>query len=517
MGVRYYNIKRASLKQLAVNTSSITWISPAAGPLGSFAGGQETTIPVNVRVINGPAPVFTLTAGQLPPGMTFDPATGAISGTPDNTNGTYDFTLHAASGESSVDRSFQIEVEADASPVWTTPAGSIGTPFDSTNYDFNLEAVDPEGETVAYSLVTGSLPGGLTLNPNTGNISGLLDYVSEDTLFSFTVRASDGFTYTDETFDIMVKANAVPYWVTATEDDITVVEGVPNEYQFEAVDPEGSDLTFSITDGTLPTGIILTESGMLSGTLDNVDGDSNQSITILVSDGLKSAERTFNIAIKDSAPPAPPLLGWSFNRAVGDMTTTTAAPDIGEAVITPTLVGVPVFEAYGSKSVAAFDRTESIRFNTGSHFAFLVEDFTFETWIKSTSMSSPSGNESLLSITAGTPTAFRVFNFTQGTGYTNKFTVQYASTTITHPSIIPADGSWHHVAVAKSGNTMTIYLDGVGTSATVATPATTFFNNRSSAINGWPTGTGWSPPASYSGFKFYDFTKYTGNFSPPVM
>ena len=74
----------------------------AAGHLGLIDhlpdGEVGTNYPDRTVVIVGTAPfTSTLTNGTLPPGMSFDPVAGVISGTP-QTNGDFAFTITATDG-----------------------------------------------------------------------------------------------------------------------------------------------------------------------------------------------------------------------------------------------------------------------------------------------------------------------------------------------------------------------------------------------------------------------------------
>src|SRR5207248_4072618 len=62
-----------------------------SGNLGSANVGSQYSAALSVK--RGRAPYqFSLTAGQLPPGLALNPATGAISGVP-SSQGTYSFTV----------------------------------------------------------------------------------------------------------------------------------------------------------------------------------------------------------------------------------------------------------------------------------------------------------------------------------------------------------------------------------------------------------------------------------------
>ena len=83
-------------------------------------------------------------------------------------------------------------LEVDAIPVWVTEEGSLGVLMDSALGDhYTLEVDDGEGQDITFSVISGSLPTGITLDSNTGIFSGDADDVSEDIDFTFEVQAVD--------------------------------------------------------------------------------------------------------------------------------------------------------------------------------------------------------------------------------------------------------------------------------------------------------------------------------------
>ena len=100
----------------------------------------------------------------------------------------------------------------DQSPAWSTSAGSLGTVTDSNrSTTFTLVATDPDGSgTITYSVVSGSLPSGASLDSNTGVISGF-NAVGSNTTSNFTVRATSsvGSTTQDRAFSITVNAPVI--------------------------------------------------------------------------------------------------------------------------------------------------------------------------------------------------------------------------------------------------------------------------------------------------------------------
>ncbi len=91
------------------------------------------------------------------------------------------------------------------SPVWNTPAGSLGSYIEQINITLSaLSATDPESTTVTYALANGStLPAGVSLNSSTGVISGTLPDISSNTTYNFIINASDGENISPRSFSIV--------------------------------------------------------------------------------------------------------------------------------------------------------------------------------------------------------------------------------------------------------------------------------------------------------------------------
>ena len=91
----------------------------------------------------------------------------------------------------------------DRDPVWNTASGSLGWVLEGNSTTFTVSASDPEGTGVTYSLVSGSVPGGYTVNSN-GTITGTASAVTGDTTYNFTIRATSNSQSSDRAFSITV-------------------------------------------------------------------------------------------------------------------------------------------------------------------------------------------------------------------------------------------------------------------------------------------------------------------------
>lgn len=79
-------------------------------------------------------------------------------------------------------------ITAGADPVWSTPAGSISRDYHGSPFSFNLAASDESD--ITYTITSGALPAGFSLNSSTGEISGNSTEVGS-IYKTFTVQASD--------------------------------------------------------------------------------------------------------------------------------------------------------------------------------------------------------------------------------------------------------------------------------------------------------------------------------------
>lgn len=118
----------------------------------------------------------------------------------------------------------------NAIPVWNTTAGLIAQIYDTARASYGtitLSATDPDGGTLTYSLASGALPSGLTLNSN-GTITGTADSVGTTTRASFTVGVTDeeGSTRQDRAFLIDVFAPTVSTFTSVGSTTFSVPTGV---------------------------------------------------------------------------------------------------------------------------------------------------------------------------------------------------------------------------------------------------------------------------------------------------
>lgn len=162
-------------------------------------------------------------------------------------------------------------------PIWITPAGFLGTVTERVTTSTSVQA---SGAAISYSIITGSLPGGLRFS-NTGTIVGTPYSIGQTIRSQFVVRASNTAGKTDRTFYIDTEGPTAPTWLTPSG---FLQIGIASQYyainkqfvdyrltaEFDKL-PPGQKLRFYIedNDGELPPGLELSEDGRITGQIND--------------------------------------------------------------------------------------------------------------------------------------------------------------------------------------------------------------------------------------------------------
>jgi len=262
-------------------------------------------------------------------------------------------------------------------PSWFTPAGTLGTIPEGVFYTVPLVATSDSD--VYYRVIAGRLPPGIQVN-NTGVLSGNpsvsstvqgvpldvnVDTTSQFAVRAYTERVVNGVTVVDKladrTFSLTITGQSTVTWTTpagniGTYFDGSQISGLTVSY----TDPDiyATDIVTLIA-GTLPTGLTVSTSGVISGYITpNPDATvtlTTYSFTLRVSNGTSSDVRTFNLSIYTRA-----LMTADNTHVTADNTFITA--DI--APVQPPIITTPV----GSIGSTRSDNFYAFEF-TGLDFA----------------------------------------------------------------------------------------------------------------------------------------------------
>jgi len=251
--------------------------------------------------------LWSVAIGNLPPGLVLDPAKGQISGTP-TTAGTYPFTIQVTDFvKGTATKAYTITI----GPLLTIttlslPGGALTQPYSQTLATINGTAP------FVWTVSSGTPPPGLQLNGLTGAITGTPTSLGT---FPFTVQVTDANSaIATRSFSITI---ANPLAITSGDFSANVLTAVS-----QTLAATGGTPPYTWSSGTLPTGLQLSTTGVISGT-PAAGGTSAVLFTVTDVNGL-TGTKTINITI--ALPPAPATsisLGTTTQPAVG---LTTGAP-----------------------------------------------------------------------------------------------------------------------------------------------------------------------------------------------
>jgi hypothetical protein len=249
---------------------------------------------------------FSILSGSLPTGLSLNSSTGAITGTPSAQGGFSIVAQIADSGSLTFPRSVSFNVGSGLFPVYghtTPPPGAKSTP-----YSFQVLMADVTGSTsgITYSVVSGSLPAGLSLNSSTGYITGSPTTIGTSW---FTIRGTKSGATLDEPMSILINSaiSAITGSVTLPNELRNMTIGIPVDAQiaFSAGLGVGT-IVWSVSSGALPSGLSMDPKGRVTGTPSAVTATTYTQPTITLTD-KNGATRAFTPSGANSFSVAAPV------------------------------------------------------------------------------------------------------------------------------------------------------------------------------------------------------------------
>jgi len=195
-----------SVPALTVNGQSVTAITlPTVASLSpdTITNAQTSITITGTNYVNGATVNAISTTGAIftADTVTFNSATSISAQFTLATDGTYFIRVENPDGLAG--RSSSALLTVSDAPTWSTAAGSLGSMAAGDAANFTIAATGDS--TIAYSIASGALPGGLSLNTSTGAITGTESGATAETTYNFTARATDAEAQTaDRAFSITV-------------------------------------------------------------------------------------------------------------------------------------------------------------------------------------------------------------------------------------------------------------------------------------------------------------------------
>ncbi len=302
--------KRASLMQLAALVTLVSCLLVLAGCAGFSTGSNSSTTSTQsitisavlppavvgvaynatLSVRGGTAPyTFTISSGQLPPGLGLGATTGTISGTPTQA-GTFSFSISVLDSKSvSGKQALELTV-ANAGSVAVTVSPATATVASGGTQQFTAFVSNTSNVAVSWSA-----------SPGTISTTGLYQAPTVSSNTAATVKATsvaDTTKFGVASVTITAGSSTSPLSIT-TASLANATAGTSYSITLSASGGK-APYSWSLTSGSLPTGITLQSTGSLSGTTSQT-GQFNFTVQVADSSSPKqTAAKSLTLTVSGS-------------------------------------------------------------------------------------------------------------------------------------------------------------------------------------------------------------------------
>jgi hypothetical protein len=254
---------------------------------------------------------FTWSAEGLPAGLSINSSTGAITGTP-TVYGQFTATIRV---KDAVLAGYpRQEAERDAALRIIRPVAIATTSLPTnvvvgSSYSATLSGTGGEAA-FTWSVSSGSLPSGLSLNPSTGAITGNINVQGTST---FTIKLTDGLTSATRQFSIVS-------WNKLAIVSTNIPSGLQNRAWSGSVTCSGGAPGYTWTATGLPSGISISGSGVTATLAGTPTVSGSFGVTVRVQDTIGQVATTYVTISLVYNPPlsittASPLTAANINLA----------------------------------------------------------------------------------------------------------------------------------------------------------------------------------------------------------
>lgn len=269
-----------------------------------FEYSETSYVSLQMKLLNAQGnEEFFKISGEMPPSLLINKS-GLIYGIVDEQDKekTFYFTIGVRRDDNIIlTKDFSIKVVKLSSlnePIWITEAGFLGVLEYDESSNLFVKAYDPNGLPITYTLSTSgndNLPPGLSLDKNTGKITGRLSTRYTDT-WNFTINVTNGDYTVSRDFYIntnVISENNKIEWVS---ESLLGNIAIGNNVYIQLETNSKKTVNYTIVSGNLPAGLSFSSTGSINGVLEYQE-IKPYSFIVEASNGSNVIQKEFTINV----------------------------------------------------------------------------------------------------------------------------------------------------------------------------------------------------------------------------
>ena len=417
----------------------------------------------------------------LPNGLLFNPSTGKITGTPNCLAQSIVYSITATNSTGSTTSSVLIQIVAGDPTNISFTTGLAGdaqnaitgttlpAAFSATVTD--LRGNPTSGATVIWSVTAGG--GTLSATTASANNSGIVTS-------TLTLGPTSGINTVKATIQGTVNFATFTAKATSplTSNIWNLILANASSYDYRGlIDFNGPSNVCELSP-TPQTDQDNSSNGFGGATLSGLLWDSSNNIIRIDPSQITPRE----LSTSNWTPKTANIMAiWNLNEPAGTTSLTDSAGANTGTAINATL-GVRAQQGTG----AIFDGTSSV-LDMGPGFNFTSSPFSFSYWINLSTFTTDASNQGPVAIYKGNYNTNGYYNQITSDGSVSFATNQSGSVQVSNTAAGALSlGTWHHIAITRTGPSVRIYVDGVDATASAGNHADPVSSNDHFYLGSYP-------------------------------